>query len=424
MTRPIEDFLLGLQNENSEVRRKTAISLAFWDDSRSVELLRTALADPETRVRTAAARSLGYRGANRGETGMFDPLAVALSDKAGEVRAAAAIWIGRLQDIRAFESLMSLITDEDLDVRAAAAQSLGSLGDARAVAPLLELLHGQNEHTPHRRSLYAVVRNAANQALVQLGDPEPETRLSVALASNDPDLRLAAALDLANRPDPRALAPLMEVLTQSWSGMVSSWKARISAIEGLSKLRDRGAVPALLLALGDDDFDVKAAANEALVELGDPEPFERLSRVIRFRHIDVKAAINRAYDRLESEQFAKTWVDKDRDMRRTAIADLGKLADPRAVPSLLNALDSSDKELRQTANQSLIDLGDPQPYERLSMLISYQDTDLSGKAFKQLVELGGPRATEILMNALNHEDSRVQLKAAARAKRTERYSGV
>ncbi len=58
-------------------------------------------------------------------------------------------------------------------------------------------------------------------------------------------------------------------------------------------------MPALLFAVGDDDFEVKVAANQALIELGDPQPFERLSRVIEFRHIDEKAELRRAYDRSE-----------------------------------------------------------------------------------------------------------------------------
>ncbi len=212
MTQPSEDeeFLQGLQDEDPKVRRRTALKLSSWADSRSADLLKTALAaDASPKVRAVAALSLGHRGAGGRETGICEPLVRALSDEAPEVRAAAAKWLGRLKDSRAVEPLMAAVTDKHSEVRESAVRSLRALGDARAVQTLLDALSDQDEF----------VRNEANQALIELGDPEPEMRLSTAISSNSPDVRLAAALDLANRHDRRALAPLADVLTQSWDGM-------------------------------------------------------------------------------------------------------------------------------------------------------------------------------------------------------------
>ena len=97
MTQPIEDeeFLQGLQDEDPEMRKRRALQLRSWTDSRSADLLKTALtADANPEVRAVAALSLGYRGAEGREAGMFEPLARALSDDAPEVRAAAAVGWG------------------------------------------------------------------------------------------------------------------------------------------------------------------------------------------------------------------------------------------------------------------------------------------------------------------------------------------
>ena len=410
MTPPTEDeeFLQGLQDEDPKMRKLRALQLKSWTDSRSANLLKTALAvDANPEVRAVAALSLGYRGAEGREAGMFEPLAGALSDEAPEVRAKAANWLGRLKDSRAFELLMGAVTDKHSIVREAAVRSLGSLGDARAVQTLLDALSDQDEF----------VRNEANQALIELGDPEPEMRLSTAISSNGPGLRLAAALD-ANRHDRRALAPLADVLTQSWDGMKYDHKARKPAIEGLLKFRDADAVPALLFAVGDDDFEVKVAANQTLIELGDPQPFERLSRVIEFRHIDEEAELRQAYDRLVEnrlthEAMAKRWIAEDRELRCEAIKALGKLGDPRGIRLFLEALDSRNEEMRKAANQALIDLGDPEPYDRLAKLIQYPTWQLGRSAFAQLADRGGEQAIEILSRALTNHDPEVQLQAAS-----------
>ena len=246
---------------------------------------------------------------------------------------------------------MGSVMDKHSEVRESAVRSLGALGDSRAVQPLFDALSDQD----------AFVRNKANQALIRLGDPEPETRLSIAISSNSPDLRLAAALDLANRHDRRARAPLADVLTQSWDGIKRAHVARKSAIEGLLKFRDTDAVPALLFAVGDDDFEVKVAANQALIELGDPQPLERLSRVIEFLHVDEKAELRQAsyrYEyRLNHEAMAKRWIAEDRELRCEAIKALGKLGDPRGIRLLLEALDSRNEEMRKGSQPSADRLG-------------------------------------------------------------------
>jgi hypothetical protein len=74
------------------------------------------------------------------------------------------------------------------------------------------------------------------------------------------------------------------------------------------------AVPALIQALGDSDWEVRCAAAEALGAIGDPQAVPALIKALG---------------------------DSDRDVRRAAAEALGKLGDPQAVPALIQALGRS-----------------------------------------------------------------------------------
>jgi hypothetical protein len=97
-------------------------------------------------------------------------------------------------------------------------------------------------------------------------------------------------------------------------------------------------VPALIQALGDDDWDVRRAAAEALVKIGTPA---------------VPALI-------------QALGDSDWDVRRAAAEALGAIGDPQAVPALIQTLrDRSEmfavRQRRRWANSAT-----PKPCPRSS----------------------------------------------------------
>lgn len=147
-------------------------------DKRAVFALLDAFRDPDPRVFTEAAQSLGLLQSKRA----LRPLVAALTgDDDSERRWVAAYAPGDLAEERAVESLIGVLTDgaEDAKVRAQAAESLGYLMDGRAVEPLIALL----------------------------GDPSPEVRFWSAFAHSWlrdrralPELRRLAAEDSAEVP--------------------------------------------------------------------------------------------------------------------------------------------------------------------------------------------------------------------------------
>jgi FOG: HEAT repeat len=90
------------------------------------------------------------------------------------------------------------------------------------------------------------------------------------------------------------------------------------------------AVPALIQALGDDDWGVRRASAEALVKIGTPA---------------VPALI-------------QALGDSDSAVRRAAAEALGELGDPQAVPALIQALVDDWDDVRWAAAVALGKLGD------------------------------------------------------------------
>ncbi|HTX12626.1 MAG TPA: HEAT repeat domain-containing protein [Solirubrobacteraceae bacterium] len=136
---------------------------------------RALLADPDLRVREAAARAAGAR-----EVGV---VAVLLAqDSARDVRRAAAHALGAMQDERVADLLVPGLEDRDPLVRVAVLHALEQLlTKAGVVRRLCGELEG-NRAERRRASLYALSRLEA---------PEAEPAVARAAADPDPEVRLA-----------------------------------------------------------------------------------------------------------------------------------------------------------------------------------------------------------------------------------------
>jgi HEAT repeat protein len=62
------------------------------------------------------------------------------------------------------------------------------------------------------------------------------------------------------------------------------------------------AVPALIQALGDSDWDVRRAAAEALGAIGDPQAVPALIKALRDRSEDVRHAARQAIQQIQTKQ--------------------------------------------------------------------------------------------------------------------------
>lgn len=154
------------------VRLEVATHLAGLPDEAAGALL----ADPDLRVREAAARAAG--------TGQVGALAVLLvEDPSNDVRRAAAQTLGGLGDERIADLLVSGIEDPDAVVRAAVLRGLKRLlMRAGAVSRLrVELVSDRAER--RRAAVYALAcleTLEATEDVARLADdPDPDVRLAL-----------------------------------------------------------------------------------------------------------------------------------------------------------------------------------------------------------------------------------------------------
>ena len=114
-----------------------------------------------------------------------------------------------------------------------------------------------------RTERVGVHRPQVAYALGWLGGPESVTALVEALRNSDLHLRIEAAAALGRLGDARAVSALGETLSADPDENV-----RANACESLRILGDRGALPWLRGALGDESPFVARLAGEAVAQLG------------------------------------------------------------------------------------------------------------------------------------------------------------
>ena len=288
-----------------------------------------------------------------------------------EVRADAAILLGEIASIRAFEALAKASSsDPDEGVREAAAAGL-SLADFDLLEWILR------EHP-------------------------------------DPDLRRAAAAGLGHKGDPRALSPLTEAL-----GGDASPDVREAVATALVDLGMDGALPSLKEALsGDADSSVRSAAAGAIGELGDSEDVASLSSSLAADlSALVRQAVAEALGQIGGEEAARSLgrsLLKDREASvRVASADaLSEAREPRALPELVQAREGDRSgEVRSAASNAL------EAYslsELADSLGGSESVPVRTSAAELLGERGNPVAAPDLIEAMNDQSAEVR-EAASRA---------
>ena len=122
-----------LQDEDVEVRRRSAAYMAEFACDEALDSLARALQDFEPVVRTEALKSLGKIKGERA----CDLALQALQDEDSQVRCTAVTALGEIGHGKAMDALVAVMFGQDEEeIRAWAAWSLGEIGDARAVEHL------------------------------------------------------------------------------------------------------------------------------------------------------------------------------------------------------------------------------------------------------------------------------------------------
>src|SRR5688500_14615311 len=195
-----------------------------------------------------------------------------------------------------------------------------------------------------------------------------------ALKDDDWAVREDAAKALGLLKDSRAVVPLISLLRDSDRAV------RQSAIHALIAI-GQSSVPALSDYLGDGSLQVQEAVSEVLAAVGDV----------------------RAFAPLVTALISGDWI-----VRMHAAKALGRIADPRAVDSLIPLLQDTVKAVREEAAGALAEIGTAS-IPSLVQALSHQEWLVRLHAVEALGKLKSGEALEPLLFALfNDHDSAVR----------------
>jgi HEAT repeat protein len=309
-------------------------SIEKMKSKKNIEGLIKALScQKDSLERDKAARALGEIG----DPQAIESLIAALKDEDVNVIEAAAEALGMIGK-PALEPLFTALMDDDSRVREAVAKALGKT-DKRAVNQFVAALKNKNVyvHGPAAKALIFYLKFSFEQLLAFLKD-------------EDSDVRQHAALALGAHHDPRAIEPLLAAALNDKNVFVY-----LAAGEALGNI-GKPALEPLLIAIKDEDSDVRRRAASLLGKLSDPRAYEALRAALKDEIVDVRrsAAENLIINKkLSFEQLIGFCKDTDWRVRQSAAYALGKLGEPRAVDPLIAFLKDEDWRVRHSAAGAL-----------------------------------------------------------------------
>ena len=264
----------------------------------------------------------------------------------------AAKALGAVKDPEAVLALIAVLEDEQKHfyLRGHVAEALGKIGNPSAVPALFEALTNQ----------YGLASQEAATALALIGDSRAVPVLIKTLKDKALGQREAAAALMTPAFRTPRNPEVVTALIKAFSDPDCDWYIRYDIAEAFGETREVQAVPALVSAL--THTDIRLIAAEALVKIGPPA----VPALI--------AAFNAAEEQFTTHwHIAETLVEigppavpgliaslqnPGRGVRHMAAEALGKIADPQAVPALMEALKDQDKNtyVSEAAAKALIQL--------------------------------------------------------------------
>jgi HEAT repeat protein len=252
----------------------------------------------------------------------------------------------------------------------------------RDINGLIKALSYKKESIEYK---HTQVREAAAQALGEIGDPRAINALIAALP--DKSIRPAVVEALGKFKDASILEPLVNALkdtNQAVTGAAASALGRLSTRPQNDALRTR-AVQLLIVALKDSSSAVRSQAAELLGTLHSPHSVEPLVATLK---------------------------DSIGSVRISAARALGLIGDSRGILPLINAfrVNKIGSE-HEAVKDALITIGSP-AVDPLITALSDVDVDVRQPVVHVLAQLGDPRSIQPLIESLHDSNIYVRKDAA------------
>jgi HEAT repeat protein len=327
--------------------------------------LRAALADALPALGQLARLTALAALARLGSPAAFENVVREASDRASYVQGEAVAALGRLRDVRAVQPLAGLLADDDAATAGLAAASLARIGQPGGAA---------------REAVLAAVRDRAEtgpsaalyRILGALGGETDVPFVAAGLAARAPAERVAAAGALGalgQRGMLRGAGPALvaALADPGWTVRAAAARAiaELARAPGASALRTlHEEAEALLRALEDPEPAVRAAAAEALGACGRPRDSERLAGLAEDPAAPpqvVLAALHAlaAIGPIPAGALARALEHDDPEVVKEAVLAAARVPGAEGQRLLRTAASSPRWDVRRAAARAFADRGDP-----------------------------------------------------------------
>ncbi|NES19568.1 MAG: hypothetical protein F6K41_11725 [Symploca sp. SIO3E6] len=168
------------------------------------------------------------------------------------------------------------------------------------------------------------------------------------------------------------------------------------------------AIPELINALEESNYDVHRRAAEALGEIGSYVAVTALINALENSYHWVRRSAAEVLGYIGSDTAVTALINllehSKSEVRCGAVDALGKTGSDAAVPVLINALKYSDYKVCRKAAKALGKIGSDAAVPALINALKYSDYKVCRKAAKALGKIGSDAAVPALINALKYSD--------------------
>jgi len=220
----------------------------------------------------------------------------------------------------------------------------------------------------------------------------------------DYEIRARAAGALGNIGDPRAVEPLSKGLKDTY------YPVRVEVANALGKIRDPRIVELLLGALTDQDINVKEKAWDALQKSCDARNIETLIEALHISETrDYAAKILGKIGIPAVEPLIRALENDEYFVRVSAIEQLGRIGDERAVDPLIELLRNQD--LMTLTVEALGRIGDERAVDPLIEL--YEEGHSPKEIVGALEGIGDEKAMDLFIKIIEDTGAEKEMRESA-----------
>ncbi|OGS23287.1 MAG: hypothetical protein A2252_09390 [Elusimicrobia bacterium RIFOXYA2_FULL_39_19] len=388
-----QNFIDDLRYGSPELRMKAIDTIGRTKESRYIGLLIENFKDPDPGVRTSVIKALHLMQVKS----YTDNYIAGLSDNSPEVCEAIRKMLIDFMEPKLLERLKEeVVKNENPQIRQQVAMLFGEAKEKTSVEVLIKALKDND-----------FIRFAAVKSLGQIGDKTAVSNLISTLSDPLGEVKIQAARSLADLKISNAVPYMFNQLDEKDPAV------RVEMEKVLEKFVSKETILYFTEALlKDQRISVRKFSAKALGILGDksaaPVLFEALKDKDATTREEVMRSISMLSDKTLVFNYCLTLKNKDSVIKTFILTELEKLKDPRALPSLIDALKrEKSPEFREMIQKTMMEVADPAVLDVISkgmsdsnLLVRVACVNIAGKLkIKELL----PELSKSLKNEKSFE---------------------